>query len=178
MQKNIKFRSDIGFNHIILIRKKEQPVVIPLSKTISAEKIKLQYKILENDRVWTDMYFSQHKFFAEIDEKRHTDRNQNEENEIQTKIEKLLDCKFFPRINSEFKIGRRESERHRMFRFKVAVTVIWMFQLRWGLKTATSNNGALKGKQKFPARIIIFRRSSYQETTWKLTSTFFSLPWS
>ena len=45
------------------------------------------------------MYFSEHKFAVEIDGKGHTDRNQHEENERQTKIEKHSDCKFFHRIN-------------------------------------------------------------------------------
>ena len=43
------------------------------------------------------MYFSEHKFAVEIDEKGHADRNQGKENEIQTKIEKYSDCKFFHR---------------------------------------------------------------------------------
>ena len=43
--------------------------------------------------------FFEHKFAVEIDEKGHTDRNQNEENERQTKIEKHSDSKFFYRIN-------------------------------------------------------------------------------
>ena len=33
--------------------------------------------------------------------KRHTDRNQDKENERQTKIEKHYDCKFFHRINPD-----------------------------------------------------------------------------
>ena len=41
------------------------------------------------------MYFSEYKGVVEIDEEGHTDRNQNEENERQTKIEKHPDCKFF-----------------------------------------------------------------------------------
>ena len=45
------------------------------------------------------MYFSEHKFAVEIDEKGHTDRNQNEENKRQTKIEKHSDHKCFHRIN-------------------------------------------------------------------------------
>ena len=63
--------------------KKEQSVVISLLKVFSAEKIELQHKILENERVRTDMYFSEHKREVEIDEKGHTDKNQNEENERQ-----------------------------------------------------------------------------------------------
>ena len=47
------------------------------------------------------MYFSEHKFVVEIDEKCHIDRNQNEENEKQTKIEKHSDSKFFHRINPD-----------------------------------------------------------------------------
>ena len=39
--KTVKFRSDLGFNQINLILKKEQSVVIPSLKTFSAEKIKL-----------------------------------------------------------------------------------------------------------------------------------------
>ena len=47
------------------------------------------------------MYFSEHQFVVEIDEKCHIGRNQNEENEKQTKIEKHSDCKFFHRINPD-----------------------------------------------------------------------------
>ena len=84
-----------------MISKKEQSVVIPLLKAFSAEKIELQHKILENERGRTDMYFSEHKGVVEIDEKGHTDRNQNEENERQIKIEKHPGCKFFRRINTD-----------------------------------------------------------------------------
>ena len=67
--KLIKFRSDLGFNQINLILKKEQSVVIPLLKAFSEEKIKLQHKILKNKRVRTDIYFSECKFVVKIDEK-------------------------------------------------------------------------------------------------------------
>ena len=99
--ETIKFRSDLGFNQINLILKKEQSVVILLLKTFSAEKIKLQHKILENERVRIYMYFSEQKLVVEIDEKGHIDRNQNKENERQTKIENHPDCKFFLRINPD-----------------------------------------------------------------------------
>ena len=55
--KTIKFRSNLGFDQINLILKKEQSVVIPLFKAFPAEKIKLQHKTLKNERVRTDMYF-------------------------------------------------------------------------------------------------------------------------
>ena len=99
--KTIKFRSNLGFDQINLILKKEQSVVIPLLKAFSAERTKLQHKSLKNERLRTDMYFSEHKFAVEIDEKGHTDRNQDEKNERQTKIEKHSDCKFFHRINPD-----------------------------------------------------------------------------
>ena len=95
------FRSDLGFNQITFIQKKKQSVVIPQLKTSSAEKIKLQHKFLENEGIRTDMYFSEHKFVVEIEEKSHIDRNQNKENERQTKIEIHPDFKFFYRINSD-----------------------------------------------------------------------------
>ena len=55
--KTIKFRVDLGFNQINLILKKEQSVVIPLSKAFFAEKITLPQKALKNERVRTEMYF-------------------------------------------------------------------------------------------------------------------------
>ena len=67
---------------------------MPLLKAFSAEKTELQHKALKNERVRTDMYFSEHKLVIEIYEKGHTDRNQNEENKRQTKIEEHLNCKF------------------------------------------------------------------------------------
>ena len=93
--QKIKFRSDLGFNQINLILKKEQSVVIPLLKAFSAEEIKLQHKTLKNERVRTDIYSSEHKFAVGIDEKGHTDRNQGKENKRQTKIERYSACKFF-----------------------------------------------------------------------------------
>ena len=113
--KAIKFRADLGFNQINLILKKEQSLAIPLLKAFSAEKIKLRQKALKNERLRTDMYFSEHKFAVEIDEKGHTDRNQDKKNERKTKIEKHCDCKFFYRINPDaesfdtfFEIGKIE----------------------------------------------------------------------
>ena len=41
------------------------------------------------------MYFSERKYVVEIDEKGHTDRNQNEENKRQ------INYKFFQRINPD-----------------------------------------------------------------------------
>ena len=73
--ETVKSRSDLGFNQIKLILNKEQSAVIPLLKAFFAEKIKLQHKVLESERVRTDMYFSWHELVVEIDKKEHTDRN-------------------------------------------------------------------------------------------------------
>ena len=75
--KTSKVRSDLGFSQVNLILKNEQSVIIPLSKTFSAEKVKLQHKILENERIRTDNHFPEHKFVVEIDENGHIERNQN-----------------------------------------------------------------------------------------------------
>ena len=58
------------------------------------EKIELQHKALENERVRTNMHFSEHKLVVEIDEKRHTDRNKNKISKRQLKTEECLNCKF------------------------------------------------------------------------------------
>ena len=100
-QKAIKFKSDLGSNQINLTLETEQSVVIPLLKTFSAEKIKLQHKVLQNKRIRTDTKFFEHKFAVEVDEKGHADRNQNEEYKRQTKIEKHPDCNFIHRINPD-----------------------------------------------------------------------------
>ena len=55
--KKIKFRADLGFNQFNLILKKRTVSSNPLLKSFSVEKIKLQHKDLENERVRTDMYF-------------------------------------------------------------------------------------------------------------------------
>ena len=47
------------------------------------------------------MYFLEHKFDVEIDEKGHIRRNQHKGNERQTKIEKHPDFRFFHRINPD-----------------------------------------------------------------------------
>ena len=47
------------------------------------------------------MYFSEYKFAVKINEEGYTDRNQNEENKRQIKIEKHSDCKFFHRLNPD-----------------------------------------------------------------------------
>ena len=99
--KSIKFRADLGFNQVNLILKKEPSVAIPLLKAFCAEKIELQHKILKNEIIRTDVYFSESKLVVEIDEKGHIDRNQNEENKRKIKIENHSHCRFVHRINPD-----------------------------------------------------------------------------
>ena len=82
--KTIKFRSDLGFNQINLILKKRT-----ISSNNTIKSIFLE-KILENERVRTDMYFSEHKFVVEIDEKGNIDRNQNEKKRKTSKNRKAF----------------------------------------------------------------------------------------
>ena len=76
-------------------------------------KSKAAAQSLRKQKVRTDMYFPEHKFAVEIDEEGHTDKNQDEENERQTKIEKHSDCKFFHRINSDvesfFEVSKKQN---------------------------------------------------------------------
>ena len=93
--ETIKFRSDLGFNQIDLILKKRTIIINTAIKRIFCRKNRASTQSLKNERVWTDIYFFEHKLVVEIDEKGHTDRNQNEENERQIKTKKRLNCKFY-----------------------------------------------------------------------------------
>ena len=98
--ETIKFRSDLGFNQIDLILKKRAIVINTAIKIIFCKKNRASTQSLKNERLWTDIYFSEHKLVVEIDKKGHTHRNQNEENERQIKTKKRLNCKFY-RINRD-----------------------------------------------------------------------------
>ena len=93
--ETIKFRSDLGFNQIDLILKKRTIIINTAIKRIFCRKNRASTQSLKNERVWPDIYFFEHKLVVEIDEKGHTDRNQNEENERQIKTKKRLNCKFY-----------------------------------------------------------------------------------
>ena len=70
--KTINFRSDLGFNQINLILKKEQSVIESIRGTFKGEDIRIQYTVL-GYRI--DLYFYDHKLAIEIDELGHNDRN-------------------------------------------------------------------------------------------------------
>ena len=88
--ETIRLISHLRFNQINSILKNEHSVVIPLLKAFPTEKIKLQHKALENERVKTVMLFYEQELVVKIDKKGHIDKNQKKENERQVKIEKLF----------------------------------------------------------------------------------------
>ena len=90
--KTIKFRTDLGFNQINLILKKEQSVIESIKDTFKGEDIRIQYTVL-GYRI--DLYFYEYKLAIEIDELGHNDRNTDYEIKRQREIEKELNCVFF-----------------------------------------------------------------------------------
>ena len=107
--KTIKFRSDLGFNQINLILKKEQSVIESIRDTFKGEDIRIQYTVL-GYRI--DLYFYKYKLAIEIDELGHNDRNTDYEIKRQREIEKELDCVFI-RTNpdaADFKMNRLKNQ--------------------------------------------------------------------
>ena len=49
---------------------------------------------------YIDLYFPEYRLAIEIDEKRHLDRDENKEEEIENKTKETLKCRFF-RINPD-----------------------------------------------------------------------------
>ena len=94
--KTVKFRTDLGFNQINLILKKEQSVIESIKDTFKGEDIRIQYTVL-GYRI--DLYFYEYKLAIEIDELGHNDRNTDYEIKrqreiIKIKIKKELHCVF------------------------------------------------------------------------------------
>ena len=89
--KTIKFRSDLGFNQINLILKKEQSVIESIRDTFKGEDIRIQYTVL-GYRI--DLYFYEHKLAIEIDELGHNDRNTDYETKREREIKNELNCVF------------------------------------------------------------------------------------
>ena len=70
--KTIKFRTDLGFNQINLILKKEQSVIESIKDAFKGKDIRIQYTVL-GYRI--DLYFYEYKLAIEIDELGHNDKN-------------------------------------------------------------------------------------------------------
>ena len=110
--KTIKFRSDLGFNQINLILKKEQTVLKSIKDTFAEEDMQTQHSVLG---YMIDLYFHKYKLAIEVDELGHTNRNINNEIERQKALEKELNC-IYIRINSDekdFNIFKEINKIHR-----------------------------------------------------------------
>ena len=83
--KTIKFRSDLGFNQISLILKKEQSVIESIRDTFKGDDVRIQYTVL-GYRI--DLYFYEYKLAIEIDELGHNDRNTDYETKTEREIKK------------------------------------------------------------------------------------------
>ena len=79
--ETVKFRSDLRFNQIHLILKKEQKVLKSIKDTFEGEDMQTQYTVI-GYRI--DLYFHEYKLAIEVDELRHADRNINNEIERQS----------------------------------------------------------------------------------------------
>ena len=82
--ETIKFRSDLGFNQINLILKKEQTVLKPIKDAFKGEDMQTLYTVI-GYRI--DFYFHKYKLAVEVDELGHVDRNLNNEIERQKALE-------------------------------------------------------------------------------------------
>ena len=110
--ETIKFRSDLGFNQINLILKKEQTVLKSIKDAFEGEDMQTQY-IAIGCKI--DSYFHKHKLAIEVDELGHAVRNINHETERQRTLEKELNCVFI-RINpdeKDFNIFKEINKIHR-----------------------------------------------------------------
>ena len=92
--ETIKFRSDLRFNQIHLILKKEQKVLKSIKDTFEGEDMQTQYTVI-GYRI--DLYFPA---YIQVDELGHNDRNIDYEIQRQRAIEKELGCVFI-RINPD-----------------------------------------------------------------------------
>ena len=83
--KTTKFRTDLRFNPINLILKKEQSVIELIKDAFKGEDIRIQYTVL-GYRI--DLYFYEYKLAIKIDEWGHNDTNTDYKIKRQREIEK------------------------------------------------------------------------------------------
>ena len=89
--ETIKFRSDLGFNQINLILRKEQAVLKSIKDASKGEDMQTQYTVID---CRIDLYSHKYKIVIEVDELRHVDRNLNNEIERQKASDRELNCVF------------------------------------------------------------------------------------
>ena len=110
--ETVKFRSDLGFNQINLILKKEQTVLKSIKDTFEGEDMQTQYTVIGYK---IDLYFHKPKLAIEVDELGYVDRNLNNEIEGQKAVEKEHNCVSI-RINldeKDFKIFKEINKTYR-----------------------------------------------------------------
>ena len=89
--KTITFRSDLGFNQINLILKKEQSVIESIRDAFKGEDIRIRYTVL-GYRI--DLYFYEHEQTKKTDELSHNGGNTDYEIKRESEIKNELDCVF------------------------------------------------------------------------------------
>ena len=88
---------NLGFKLHDVINTKEQTVINSTKDAFEGKNMQTQYSVLSY-RI--DLYFHKYKLPIEVDELGHADRNNNNEIERQTALEKELNCVFI-RINPD-----------------------------------------------------------------------------
>ena len=111
--ESCKFKKKFGFKVHDVINTKEQTVISAIKDVFEGENMQTQYSVLSY-RI--DLYFHKYKLAIEVDELRHTDRNNNNnEIERQRALERELNCVFI-RINPDavdLKIFKEINKIHR-----------------------------------------------------------------
>ena len=71
--KRIEFRYEIAYKQHDIVLSKEQSMISNITNLSSNEKLLLQHSVLGYK---IDLYFPKHKLAIEVQEKRHTDRDE------------------------------------------------------------------------------------------------------
>ena len=140
--ERIKFRSDLGFNQINLILKKEQTVLKSIKDEFAREDMQTQYTVIGYK---IDLYFHKHKLAIEVDELDHVDRNLNNEIERQKALEKELNFVFI-RINPDEKDFNIFKEVNKIYRH--------ITQSKEENKTKEQENKIKQQKSKFANELL------------------------
>ena len=110
--KSCSFEKTLGFKLYDVISTKNQTIIHSVKDTFQGENMQSQYSVLGYK---IDLYFHEYKLAIEVDELEHTNRNTNNEIEIQKVLEKKLNCVFI-RINpdeKDFNIFKEINKIHR-----------------------------------------------------------------
>ena len=86
------FRSRLRIKENDIMNREEYTVTSQIEQVFANEKIKPQHFLL--DKYYIDLYFPEHKLAIEVDEKAHSDRNEDEDKKREKEIKEELDCEF------------------------------------------------------------------------------------